>query len=102
MRTWRPSRLYGRGIDPLHREARAGRPVPRHEEEMMMMKNRPRQVRCPHCGGLGPPLVGRWCDDCERQGELRFGGRFTPRPGPASESMSASRHGRAMGAGRTT
>lgn len=101
MRTWRPSRLCGAAIYPPRHDPCAERPVRKYEEDMTMVQNRPRQVRCRHCGGLRPPLVGRSCEDCERQAELPFGGRLTPRPGAASESMSASRHGRAMGAART-
>ena len=56
---------------------------------MKSKENPPRRVRCPHCGILRAPFAERWCDDCERQGELALGGAFTPRHEHFAEKTSS-------------
>jgi transcription elongation factor Elf1 len=51
------------------------RPVPRQQPERIQ-DDRPRRIKCPHCGGHG--LVGVWvgdyevaeCEECGGMGEL--------------------------------
>jgi hypothetical protein len=55
----------------------------------MLNKNSRGRVRCPRCGILRAALAGRWCDDCERQGELPFVGDLTGYPAPSIEPLVA-------------
>jgi hypothetical protein len=54
-----------------------------------MLNEKPRRrVRCPRCGSLRAALAGRWCDDCERQGDLPFVGNLIAQPVPPVEAPS--------------
>src|SRR5262245_4718747 len=56
----------------------------------MLNKSSRGRVRCPRCGILRAALAGRWCDDCERQGDLPLVGDLTGHPAPAIEPPSTA------------